>query len=668
MTTETLAKPLMFDLWRQNHYIYKDKYTSHQASYIENLLPEIAVQINIYEILDILQRRLGTETLQRALDPNQVVQSPVSHYPDGRWLKQSNMVGVNVRTVGNFFNVIKYALTLPKSQDSIHLLPIWEPGVVGSLYGMTSFNINPHFFSQELATAIPQLNSVEKQLTAVVNVLHAMGKSVGMDVIPHTDRFSEMAIANPRFFEWVRRVGGRITSHSETLYREIEEIIWLYLHRHGTANGTPLSYSRNVFFSPEIPILTDEQRLEILFGHKTDYQGRLRRRIEIMQDIVYQGYETLPMTMAPPYRGLHIKNEEYILDGNGNRWYTYEFDKPQAMSRVFGPLARYKFYHSKDDNAHWKLDFQHPNKYVWNYLCQKIYECQQAYHFDFMRGDMAHVQPRAEGVPATIDDYYDPLRAVKKYVQNNGVPYFGFFAETFLAEPDSMSYGDERQHLEAIEADSTLGDLQSTIVGSAEYMHKFANYRAWLRNQRFAPCYTLITADRDAPRFDVFYQTGNHLRFFMGLFLTDMPSYMSLGFETRNLHLERGPNEEYSKLYVFEIKDQNETDKVTNGLFSWGKNFEQFAIFEQIRALAENIWDEIKTREVRWLLEPHEQQKLMVWTLQDNAKYVFVANLDASQPIDDHVLKEVTFNHPLTLLFDTAHYSAQHECRVYALN
>jgi len=176
MTIDTYSpQPAMFDLWRQNHYLYKDQYTSHQKSYIQNLLPEIAVQLNVYDVLDILQRRLGSETLQRALDTNQTIDSPVSHYQDGSWLKKSNMVGINVRTIGNFFNVIKYAFTLPKSQDSIHLLPIWEPGVVGSLYGMTSFNVNPEFFSHELSAAIPNLNTVEKQLKFVVNILHAMG-------------------------------------------------------------------------------------------------------------------------------------------------------------------------------------------------------------------------------------------------------------------------------------------------------------------------------------------------------------------------------------------------------------------------------------------------------------------------------------------------------------
>lgn len=667
MTTDTYTQMSMFDLWRQNHYLYKDKYTSHQTSYIENLLPEIAVQLNVYDIIDILQRRFGNDIIQRALDPNRGIESPVSYHQDSQWLKKSNMVGINVRTIGNFFNVVKYALTIPKSQDSIHLLPIWEPGVVGSLYGMTSFNINTEFYSQELATAIPSLNSVETQLKFVVNILHAMGKSVGMDVIPHTDRFSEMVIAYPRFFEWVRRVGGRITSNSETIYREVEEIIWHYLVRNGTANGTPISYSKNTLFSPEIPILSDEQRLEIIFGHKDDSQGRLRRRIELMHELIYQGYETLPMTMAPPYRGLHINPEEFVIDENGNRWYTYEFDEPQAMSRVFGPLARYKFFHSKDDNANWELDFENPNRYAWEYFCQKVYECQKAYNLDFMRGDMAHVQPRPMGVPVKPDEYYDPLMAVKHYVQKQGVRHFAFFAETFLVEPDFMGYGDENDHLEAIDADSTLGDLQSSVVGSAEFMQKFVKYNQLLRSRKFAPNFTVMTADKDDPRFDEFYRTANYLRLFVSLFLTDMPSYVGLGFETRNMHLERGLNEEYTKLYVFAIRDDNDRDKVTHGPFIWGKNHYQFGLFQQMHKLAEHIWEEIKRRSVKWLLEPTEEQKLMIWTLQDNPKYIFVVNFDPHNGIDENLLREKTFNHPLNQLFTTGHYSQQHECRVYRL-
>ena len=60
------------------------------------------------------------------------------------------MVGVNVRSVGDYGGVIKYALTLPALLDSIQLLPIWEPGVVSSLYGIASWNLNREFYSGEL--------------------------------------------------------------------------------------------------------------------------------------------------------------------------------------------------------------------------------------------------------------------------------------------------------------------------------------------------------------------------------------------------------------------------------------------------------------------------------------------------------------------------------------
>jgi hypothetical protein len=85
------------------------------------------------------------------------------------------MVGINVRTIQSFWNVVKY-FTLPASQSSIHLLPIWECGVVASLYGMAGWNINPEFYDAELASYYPHLDTVEKQLKVVVNILHALGK------------------------------------------------------------------------------------------------------------------------------------------------------------------------------------------------------------------------------------------------------------------------------------------------------------------------------------------------------------------------------------------------------------------------------------------------------------------------------------------------------------
>ena len=44
-----------------------------------------------------------------------------------------------------------------------------------------------------------------------------MGKTIGMDVIPHTDRFSEAAVGTPQLFEWMRMVDRRIVDHSDRL-------------------------------------------------------------------------------------------------------------------------------------------------------------------------------------------------------------------------------------------------------------------------------------------------------------------------------------------------------------------------------------------------------------------------------------------------------------------
>ena len=623
--------------WQQNNRQYTEAYQSGRLSFIPGLLPQTAVQLSVYQTLDILHKRLGNDTLRRALNPNETIDSPARLFMDGSWLKRSNMVGVNVRTIGSFWNVVNYVLTLPASHDSIHLLPIWEPGVVGSLYGMVSWQVNPEFFDVLLASFVPALDTVEKQLKVAINLLHAMGRTVGMDVIPHTDRFSEMVLACPSLFEWVQRdvkagKPAQLVDQSSLVYRYVEESIWQFLKYHGAADDTPLTFAKETFFFTDLAVLTDSHRSRMLFGNSGDYGGRLRRRLALIRHLTAQGFETLPMTMAPPYRGIHIDPTDFVVDDYGETWYQYAFNKPEPMSRVFGPLARYRFYESKDNNQNWELDFDQPNQPAWEYLCQHVADCQRTYGFDFMRGDMAHVQMRPGGVPTEIDAYYDPLRAVKKYVQGNGVPYFGFFAETFLAPPNTMGYGNEADHLDAIEADSTLGDLQSLVVGSDAFNQQFALYYDYLKTRRFAPNFTVMTADKDDPRFDAFYRTGNLFRYFTALFLTDMPSYVGLGFEVRNRHQHRGANEEYSKLYVFQIEDDRQPDKATHGPFAWGQNAEQFDAIGRIRQFAERIWPDIAGKETKWLVPPDGKKTYIAWTHTEPTGYVFAASMTGKLP------------------------------------
>ncbi len=621
--------------WYEKFEQSKMAFIQKKRSYIADLTPANAVKLGVFEILEILHKRLDTDTLTKALNPDFTIESPVANHENTAWIKTSNMIGVNARTIDNFFNIVKYALTLPAHFDAIHLLPMWEPGVVSSLYGKTSWNINPEFFSNELQNAIPALNTVEKQLKVVVNLLHAMGKKVGMDVIPHTDRFSEMVFCYPRFFEWIKRDDKQLIAHHNELHREVEDLIWEFLYQNNDLDHRLAGKDKQQFFETRNAYFSHADRQNILFGPAENYTGRLEKRLKLIQYLLTAGFETLPMTMAPPYRGLHINFNDYIVDQQGNKWYTYEFDAPQAMSRVFGPLTRYKFFEVKPNS--WDLDFDKPQLDLWQYIAEQYLACKNTFNLDFMRGDMAHVQPRPAGVPNPLPHYYDPLAFIKQSIIEKTSPNFGFYAETFLVEPNTMAYGDENEHLEAISADVSLGDIQSTVPGSIEFRSKLKYYKELLAKEIFSPCFTIITSDKDDPRFDHFYQNGLLMRTFCGIFFMDMPSYASLGFETRNQHLERGPNEEYSKLYVFKIEDNNETDKCTNGSFVFGKNLDQFERLQQLYQIADELLPKLKIDEFKMHTQDFENADYIYWQI---GSFHFLASLVADLKIDNKVLSK----------------------------
>lgn len=589
-----------------------------------NLSPAEALKASLPEIVQLLAQQFG-QNLYSSFDPEVYISSPVAHHTNTNWLKTANTVGINVRTIQNFWNIVPYALTLPGAQNAIHLLPIWEPGVVSSLYGPVSWNINPEFFSPALVSFFPHLDTVEKQLKIVVNLLHLLGKTVGMDVVPHTDRYSEMALANPAYFEWLQRRDLVITRHDAIVYQTVQSLLFEFVQKKGSAvDGLHLSNTAAEFFEK----MPEGERLKILFGRREDYAGRLERRKMMIDQLYTAGFETVPATMGPPYRGLEVdpNPEARVTDTDGRVWRDYRITQPEGFSRVFGPLARYKLYESLDDNQNWKLDFERPNHPAWTYVVAHYRQIQAEFGFDFMRGDMSHVQMRPYGVPAQPDDYYDLLGAVKRAVLREK-PYFGYFAESFLAPPGAMAYGDEPDHLEASLADSTLGDLQSEPVGTERFVQLFQQYRDWLETRQFVPNFTIMTADKDDPRFDNFYLAGNEIRYFIALFLTDMPSYMGLGFESRDPHPTPAPNEYYTKLYVFSMPDG---PKGTSGPYHWGENRDLYHRLVRQKQLTAEIMPNLQDASVRWILRPdiNASHKVIAWTQAEDARFIFVANLD----------------------------------------
>ena len=370
--------------------------------------------------------------------------------------------------------------------------------------------------------------------------------------------------------------------------------------------------------------------------------------------------------MAPPYRGLEVDPapEAQTTDAEGRVWRDYRITEPQEMSRVFGPLARFKLYERLDDNRDWEIDFSQPRKDVWAYVCHQYSEVQRLYNFDFMRGDMSHVQMRATGVPAYTDEYYDLLEAVLSKIQHS-VPYFGYFAETFLTPPGYLAYGNEIDHLEQTRADVTLGDLQSRVMGSTQFMQDFRHYIDIAQYRKVVPSFTILTGDKDDPRFDEFYLKGNEARYFTGLFLTDMPSYMALGFECRDTHLEPAPNEHYTKLYVFHLDDG---PKATKGPYRWGQNGPLFHHLTRLRLFAEKIWSAIAKQTTRWILPPDATAgvKVIAWTQLENPQYLFVVNLDLETSVFNINIPKIAGLQGGELAFSTADfYSGAEDWQTY---
>lgn len=602
-------------------------YLTGKSTYIEGLLPARAIQLPVDTTLDVLKQKLGADLFGKALNPAFTQPSPIEHLGDASWMRTANMVGINVRTIGNFWNLVNYLFTVPACQQAVHLLPIWEPGVVASLYGMASWHINREFFSRELAEAMPELDDVEKQLKVTVNLLHALGRVVGMDVIPHTDRYSEIVLANPVFFEWIERKGTRITNHRSTLFEQVEARIFQCLQQVGPANpGAEMPATAREFFN-----LPEATRCLLLFGEKKNDSARNERRSAFIQYLHLEGLEPAPATMGPPYRGLEVDIDEAAAETvDETAWLDYRIVNPGPMSRVFGPLTRYKLYENKNDNRDWEFDFDRPQIAVWEYVCRQYAAVQREYNFDFMRGDMSHVQMRPSGVPEIADDYYDIHRAVLHKIREEK-PWFAYFAETFLAPPGTMAYGSEEDHLDLSEADATLGDLQSMVLGAPDFLQNFRLYLDLLHTRGFAPCFTMMTGDKDDPRFDKFYLAGNEARFFMGLFLTDMPSYMALGFECRDPHPEPAPNEHYTKLYVFRMEDGS---KRTQGPYVFGNNSGLFQRLNRIRNEGERLLSGL-SGPLAWLIPPDATaaRQVIAWTHQEQGHYIFIVNSNTQEAV-----------------------------------
>lgn len=137
--------------------------------------------------------------------------SPVAGERDDAWMTRASYGFVNVRATGpdpeqtgSFASASRLLPLLRVS--ALHLAPFFE-SVHGIVYCQTSFTI--------IADDVTHLGWERAgfdrydQLRYLIDCCHLLGMSAGVDLTPHTARFSRLSVCDPELFRWVQLTPDR---------------------------------------------------------------------------------------------------------------------------------------------------------------------------------------------------------------------------------------------------------------------------------------------------------------------------------------------------------------------------------------------------------------------------------------------------------------------------
>lgn len=400
--------------WTQNEGLSIKTFINNKVSIVPNLLLDDSFKFLIGDITDILKKKLGntfyTATNIESVNVNnydlpKAIQSPQRLKQNGEWLKGVNIVSINVAKVGSFWEVLKYALTLPKTHQAIHLNSIFEGFYENNDFGYTkSWCINAKFYSPELSRLMPHLDTVEKQLKAVVNLLHALDKTVGIDMSINVNIHSEIVLSNPHLFEWVQR--GNKISKGKNLQEQVQDSIIAFLKQYCPAY--PLAVfpeNKEVFFSE---IYGEQNRNEILFGKPHQVKIRHRRVMDLSNFLLKKGFELLEIS---------------------------RLDTAKLFKKSVAP-SQYKLY-EQENTTQRKLNSLYPKKETWNYITEHYQGIQQNYAFDFMKISVSDTVSTPKTSRNEITLFNNFTKALKKNIQSAGTQHFAVFADSYSTDNHS---------------------------------------------------------------------------------------------------------------------------------------------------------------------------------------------------------------------------------------
>lgn len=539
------------------------------------------LKIDFKHSVEIVKEIIGVDKFEQAMQFK--IKSPLIQQINSSWLKQSKIIGINPRLVETYWGIVKYAMTFP--ENAVHIMPLFESGD-GSLYVQNSWELNEDFYDNNLEQF--GLTTAKEQLKFVINILHAMGKSVGFDALPHVDNFSEIVILNPSCFEWIKlnkdRTAEDCSQNRNNNSKAVEELLISEYH-----------LSNNFFELEEI------SRKKLLFPNNIE---AFTRRMQIRKVIRENGFEPVPVVEHSPIRPIVFKEIKY---SNTESWAEFEVPNKNSCAKIIGSITPYNWYEI-DDNGYIKKNAIRKN--VWDYFVNHIYEFQKEYDFDFLRADMGHNQISHAHIEDK-DFQTNEVWAEVKFAINKDKPYFATLGEAFL----STYYIDAKNDMINKNFDVVLGNLNFQYLNES-YTSQISQFIKSSDKNSYIVSNTIYTNDGDLPEHQQLYQSqdANILRYFMGLFL-NLPSYMGMGFETRNLFPQC--RAEFSNFYV---KPQKE-------LFQFGHNLEQFNHIVKMRKIYANYENVFCMN--NFIMHRTNSNKVICWSyIGLDINLLFIASFD----------------------------------------
>ena len=134
-----------------------------------NIKPDEIIEMNFQDSIRLLKQQLGEELFNKAFQIETFIPSKKSNEQTSDWFKKTNIIEVNPRVLGTYWNIVKYALTFP--EESINILSMFEAGCNGSIYSILNFKFSDEYLDKDLCNY--GFDTAAKQIKLIINILHA---------------------------------------------------------------------------------------------------------------------------------------------------------------------------------------------------------------------------------------------------------------------------------------------------------------------------------------------------------------------------------------------------------------------------------------------------------------------------------------------------------------